>query len=371
MKQKFERSKEVSIQKYRSIIQIIFILLCIWIGVEFYLFVGYLESNGSSTFFDRPPGAEAFLPISSLMSIWYFIQTGIIHEAHPAGFFILIAVIAVSFIFGKSFCSWICPVGTLSEYIADFGERVQKKLFKKVYLIPRWLDYPLRSLKYLLFGFFAYSIFIAMTPVALNAFLSSPYNVMADVKMWYFFADISQTALIVIFALFVLSIPIRNFWCRYLCPYGALLGLTTLFSPNKIKRNTESCIDCNLCAKACPSRIKVDKVKTVLSDECSTCMSCIDACPVAKTLELKSVVTKERLPKRVVAFGILLIYVAITGLGVVTDNWHNKIDRSEYLIHYKNIGSMGHPRTISELEKLNKQPILFEKNPNINESKSQ
>lgn len=370
MKKIFNRNKEESIQKYRSAFQILFILLCIWIGVEFYLFIGFLQSNGASTYFERPPGAEAFLPISSLMSVWYFIQTGIIHESHPAGFFILIAVIAVSLVFGKSFCSWICPVGTISEYIADFGEKVQRKLFKRVLQIPGWLDYPLRSLKYLLLGFFAYSIFIAMTPFALNSFLSSPYNLMSDVKMWYFFADISQTSLIVIAVLFGLSVLVRNFWCRYLCPYGALLGITALLSPNKIKRNADSCIDCNLCAKACPSRIKVDKVKTVISDECSTCMSCVDACPVADTLELKSVVTKQRIPKKVIAFGILFTYIAITGVGVLTGNWHNKVPTSEYLIHHKNIGSMGHPRTITELEKLDNQPTLFHKDPKINESKN-
>jgi polyferredoxin len=370
MSNKFIRNKEKPVQKYRSIIQLFFVLLCIWIGIEFYLFIGYLESNGASTFYERPPGAEAFLPISSLMSIWYFIQTGIIHDAHPAGFFILLAVIGVSILFGKSFCSWICPVGTISEYIADFGEKIQRKLFKKVYQIPKWLDYPLRSLKYLLLGFFVYSIFVAMTPIALNAFLSSPYNLMADVKMWYFFADISQNALIVLSVLFGLSILIRNFWCRYLCPYGALLGITSLLSPNKIKRNEDSCIDCNLCAKACPSRIKVDKVKTVVSDECSTCLSCVDVCPVADTLELKSVVTMERIPKKVIAFGIVLTYLAITGLGVLTGNWQNKVETSEYLIHHKNIGSMGHPRTITELEKLDKQPTLFDKDPKINESKN-
>jgi polyferredoxin len=366
MSSKFSRNIDQPVQKYRSIIQILFVLLCIWIGIEFYFFVGYLESNGTSQFFERPPGAEAFLPISSLMSIWYFLQTGIIHEAHPAGFFILVAVIFVSFIFGKSFCSWMCPVGTLSEYIADFGDKIQKKLFKRILKMPRWLDYPLRSLKYLLFGFFAYSIFIAMTPFALNAFLSTPYNIMADVKMWYFFAEISQTSIIVITVLFVLSIFIRNFWCRYLCPYGAMLGITSLLSPNKIVRNESSCIDCNLCAKACPSKIKVDNIKTVISDECSTCLSCIDACPVANTLEFKSVFTKESIPKKVVAAGIILIFVAITGLGVITGNWQNKIDKSEYLIHHKNIGSMGHPRTITELGELDKKETSLKIDPKIN-----
>ena len=70
--------------------------------------------------------------------------------------------------------------------------------------------------------------------------------------MYYFFAEITPFALTVIVGLVLLSIPIRGFWCRYLCPYGALLGILSLLSPQKIKRNPTTCIDCGKCAKVCP-----------------------------------------------------------------------------------------------------------------------
>lgn len=342
-------------QKYRAYIQIVFIMVCLWIGVEFYLFTSYLESGGTGAFYERPPGVEAFLPISALMSIYYYLQTGVIHSAHPAGFFILLAIILVSFVFGKSFCSWICPIGTLSEYVGEFSDRVQKKLFKRIFRLPRWLDYPLRSLKYLLLGFFVYSIFFAMSVYALQAFLDSPYNLIADVKMYYFFAEISQFALIVIAVLFVLSVLIRNFWCRYLCPYGALLGIFTLLSPNKIKRNQTSCIDCNLCAKACPAFIKVDKVKTVISDECSTCMSCVDACPVADTLDLKPVFIADKISRKFVSFGVISIFIFVTGAAMLAGKWQNDVSKEEYIKLYEIRNSLGHPRSTSDIRELNKQ----------------
>ncbi|MFA3783999.1 4Fe-4S binding protein [Melioribacteraceae bacterium 4301-Me] len=352
MKREFIRNTGKPIQGYRFLIQLSFLLLCIWIGIEFYLFISSLNKIGAD-YFNRPAGVEGFLPISALMSLYYFFMTGEIHPVHPAGFFIFIAILTVSFIYSKSFCSWLCPIGFISETIGDFGEKVIKKIFKRKIKLPSYIDYPLRSLKYLLLGFFIYAIFFAMSASAVKLFLDSEYNKAADLKMYYFFANISQFSLIVISSLFVLSIFIRNFWCRYLCPYGALLGLISFFSPTKIKRNPVSCIDCGLCAKACPSFIKVDKVKTVISDECSMCLSCIDVCPVKDTLDVKVNFTKKKISKKVVAFGVVAIYIAIISIAMISGNWKNKISKEEYSILNKNINILTHPTSTAEIRKMN------------------
>jgi polyferredoxin len=364
IKTKIIRNKEKPIQNYRFIIQSAFALLCVWIGIEFCLFNRYLETGGTAAFFHRPSGVDGFLPISSFMSLYLFITTGEIHYAHPAGLFIFLAIILVSFVFGKAFCSWLCPVGFVSELIGDFGEKLLKKIFKRRIHLPRWIDYPLRSLKYLLLGFLLYSVFFLMSTVAIQAFLDSPYNIVADFKMYYFFADISQTTLIILAGLFILSIFIRNFWCRFLCPYGALLGIVSFLSPNKIKRNAVSCIDCGLCAKACPSYIKVDKVKTVISDECNTCLSCVDACPVEDTLDLKSVLTNnKKVNKKYVAIGVVSIFMLVTGYGMISGHWDNNISKKEYLIHYKMMNSYGHPTGTAAIKEFNKEAA----SNNINE----
>ncbi|MDP3442458.1 MAG: 4Fe-4S binding protein [Ignavibacteria bacterium] len=349
---KYLKNSERSVQKTRFAVQIAFSILCIWIGIEFHSFINFVETEGAAGSSYRPPGVEGFLPISALMSVYYFFLTGTIHNIHPAGFFIFLAIIGISFIFGKSFCSWLCPVGFLSEMIGDFGEKVWKKLFKRRIKLPKILDYPLRSLKYLLLGFFAYAIF-SMSALALEFFLNDTYNIVSDVKMYYFFANISQTSLIVIGVLFLLSILIRNFWCRFLCPYGALLGILSLASPNKIKRNPVSCIDCALCAKACPSFIKVDKVLTVRSDECTSCLSCVDACPVADTLEVKNIISRQKVSKNLIVFGIITLFIAITGLGMITGNWQNHISREEYFKIHKKLDSIGHPTSTADIKELN------------------
>jgi len=92
----FKAKKDKSIQRFRISIQLLFMVLCIWIGIAFSLFVSYLASNGVSAFYQRPSGVEGFLPISSLMSVLFFFKTGEIHSFHPAGFFIFIGIIGIA-----------------------------------------------------------------------------------------------------------------------------------------------------------------------------------------------------------------------------------------------------------------------------------
>jgi len=300
------------------------------------------------------------------MSFYLFLATGQIHSAHPAGFFIFLAIILISLVFGKTFCSWLCPVGFLSELIADFGEKIFKRKFK----LPKWLDYPLRSLKYLMLAFLFYAVFIIMSEIALKAFLDSPYNLVSDIKMYYFFANFSRFSLIVIGVLFLASIVIRNFWCRYLCPYGALLGITSLLSPSKIKRDVNNCVDCGLCNKACPGFIKVDKVKTVISDECTTCMNCVDVCPVDNTLQLEVVGTKKKINKRYVAIGIVSLFMIITGAGLVTGNWQNDITQEEFLYHHKLLNTYGHPTSTESVKRFNEEQLYNSNNSSLNDTET-
>ncbi len=317
--------------KLRFTSQLFSLFIVLWIGIEFYLFVNSLENSESLIKFSRPAGVEAFLPISALMSFLYFIYTGIIHTIHPAGFIIFTTIILISFVVSKSFCSWICPIGFISELTGSIG----KKMFKIKWKLPRFLDYPLRALKYILLAFFLFVI-LPMPAEALEAFLDSPYNQVADIKMLEFFTEISTFSFIVILTLVFLSVFIENFWCRYLCPYGGLLGLIGMLGILRIKRNSQSCIDCNLCAKVCPSRIKVDKITTVKSDECTSCFSCLDACPVKDTLVVSPVYTKFPLSTKFVALFILLLFWGLILSGIIGGIWQNSLTPEDYQYLYDN-----------------------------------
>ena len=327
------RLKEDS-QFLRSAVQLAFVLLCTWIGIEFYLFLKWGMSAGTENFVSRPPGVEGFLPISALISLKYWLMTSIVNSVHPSALFIFLAIIITSVVLKKSFCSWLCPIGTLSESLWLLGE----KIFGKNIHLPRWLDYPLRSLKYLLLSFFVWAI-VGMDVPAMAAFINSPYNKLADVKMYLFFANISTFTLWTIIVFMLLSTVVKNFWCRFLCPYGALLGILGWLSPFKITREKSTCIDCNLCTEACPANIKVHAAGRIWSDECTSCMRCVEVCPVKNTLTMKTSFVKQTIPNWV--FGVLVagVFMAVTGLAMLTGHWDNNITKEEYAKRIQEVDS--------------------------------
>ena len=319
-------------QFYRKCVQFGFLAVTIWIGIEFILFVYQLE-NGLNVTVSRPPGVEAFLPIASLMSLKYWWLTGIFNEVHPSGLVLLLIILAVAIFLKKGFCSWVCPVGLLSEYL----ERVHVLLFDKPRKLVRWLDFPLRSIKYLLLFFFLWAILVQMGVPDLHHFLYSPYNKVADIKMLKFFSAMSGLTARVLIGLFLLSILFRHFWCRYLCPYGALLGALSWLSPWKINRNEKSCIDCKKCTKVCPAQVKVHQTKTVFSDECHACLRCVDVCPVENTLHFSLSQTKGRLSGKMYAVMIVLFFLLGTTIARGIGKWQNNITIDEYKHHIQRL----------------------------------
>ncbi len=321
-----------------------FLLLNVWIGSIFYLWVRQFEPGGAPSSLHRPAGVEGWLPIAGLMNLRYFALTHHVPALHPAGMFLLIAFLAMSFLFRKAFCSWLCPVGTISEYLW----RVGQKLFRRNFHLPQWLDIGLRGLKYLLLGFFMWAV-TSMAADQLAAFMNSPYGVIADVKMLNFFRHIWQTGAIVLGVLVVASLFIQNFWCRYLCPYGALLGIASFFSPARIRRDPETCIDCAKCVKACPSALPVDTLITIKSAECTGCLECVAVCPAQETLALSlpkipaPTPRPATLPAWALAAGIAILFLGIVGFAKTAGHWDSHVPQATYQQLVPNADAAEHP----------------------------
>ena len=347
------RSAPDQSQRLRRIVQFAFVALNLWIGAQFWLWVRYFERGGgqvagSAWHVPRPAGVEGWLPIAGLMNLKYFLLTGRAPAVHPAAMFLLVAFLAMSVVLKKSFCGWLCPVGTASETLWKLG----RKVFGRNWQVPRWLDRELRGVKYLLLAFFV-TVIIWMPAEALRDFMAGPYGTIADVKMLNFFRGISWIGIAVIGGLVVLSVFIQNFWCRYLCPYGALMGLASLLSPVKIRRDAGACIDCGKCSKACPSNLKVDQLVQIRSAECTACMACVAACPIENALQFALPPRKAGEPEQrwrglVVRPRMAVAIMAVLFFGLIlfarmSGHWQTHVPDHVYRMLVPNANQVSHP----------------------------
>jgi len=333
------REAKDSSQQFRRATQAIFLALNAWIGLQFYLWVRWAEAGGQAMPVSRPAGVEGWLPIEGLMQFKYVLASGQLPHLHPAAFFLFFAFALITLLFRKAFCSWICPVGTLSEYLWKFGRR----LFGRNFRFPRWIDLALRSLKYLLLSFFACAV-ATMSAEAIAEFVASPYGLVVDVRMLNFFRFLGTTTVYVLCGFVLASIFVQNFWCRYLCPYGAFMGLISLVSPARITRNESACIDCAKCAKACPSALAVDRLVQIRSAECTNCLECVAICPAKDALSLQLAAPRRRLlPAWQVAAGIAVIFFGLVGYAKLTDHWQTHLPQQVFFRLIPAANEQAHP----------------------------
>lgn len=321
---------------FRIIVQTSFLLFCIYSGWRFYLFIQWITGK-SSIFVPRPPSVEAFLPISALVSLKRLIFTGIYDTIHPAGLTILLAALTIAFFLRKGFCGWICPVGFASNLI----EKCALKL-KTLCNMPKWLDWLLLSIKYLLLGFFIFAIFYKMSLQSIEGFQNSLYNIIVDAKMLYFFLQPSKSTSVIMIFLLVVSLFSRNFWCRYLCPYGALLGLLAVFSPFQVRRNSNNCIKCQKCNHICPASIIITDKHTVQQPECIGCLECIAVCPPEDCISL-TITAKKKMSAFLLPTLILSVFFVFWASALNTGNWHSKIPIETLKRYYSTGIHIPHP----------------------------
>lgn len=313
--------KNITPARFRLLIQALFTFFCVYVGFRFAAFVAWAIGQ-SSTYVAKPGAVEAFLPISALLAFRQWVATGQWDRIHPAGLTIFLAIVVMAFLFRKGFCAYICPVGFLSNLIERAGRKVG--LAK---MPPRKVDIVLTGIKYLLLGFFAYTVFISMDLRSVQEFLKAPYNMVADAKMLNFFTSPSTTSLIVVGALAAISFFIRNAWCRYLCPYGALLGLVSWLSPTAVSRDESSCITCGKCRTGCPAGIAVDEKRLVRTPECIGCAECIGNCPVDGCLTLKAA-DRFHVPWLAVGIGCIAVLLGFWAWAKATGHWDAEIPPS-------------------------------------------
>ena len=266
-------------------------------------------------------GVDALCPFGGIETLWTLISSGVFVKQVAASSVILLGVVlVVAVLFRRSFCGYICPLGALQELFGKIGKAIWPRNRPEV---PALIDKPARFLKYVALAVFAVWSWQAATLVI------RPYD------PWVAWMHLTSAEVIAEFSIglailgisLVGSIVYERFFCKYLCPTGALLGAISRFSLFKVRRNVDTCIDCRLCDKACPSNIKVSEVAVVESPECINCNECVNVCPVKDTLEVstkaspsgkRTVLTALQMTVAVVAIVAALVGVA-TAVG--TFSW--------------------------------------------------
>lgn len=260
---------------------------------------------------------EAYCPFGGIQTLATYLVAGSMACSMTAtqimmGVFLAIGVI----LFSKLFCSYVCPLGVVSEYLIKLRKSLK---LPEIKIEPKSIiDRLLRVFKYIILYWIFYST-VSSSELFCKNF--DPYYAFAT----GFKGELTMWMAIISIALFILgNMFIKMFWCKYLCPLGAIsnifkyaitftilvvlyiaLGFTGIeihwtyllaaatilgwlweiiymeskVAPMlKVVRDTEKCNNCGICSKKCPYSIDVDKTKVVKHIDCNLCGECIASC---------------------------------------------------------------------------------------------
>ncbi|HNW87280.1 MAG TPA: 4Fe-4S binding protein [Candidatus Limiplasma sp.] len=250
--------------------------------VEILALVKWLKELGVSIPFFPEISLHAVCPFGGVVTLYDFATTGaLLPKLHSAALILMFLGLFVALFFGPLFCGYICPLGSFQEWIGKLG----RKLFPKRYgkLISPKVD---RVLGYLRYGVLAAVVYQTAVVGKLVFQDVDPYYALFN----FLTGEVAVTALVVLLLVMVLSLFVERPWCRYLCPYGALLGLFNLIRIFPVRRKASTCIHCGKCDKACPMNIPVSQKAAVRDPRCISCYECVsgNACPVNDTVTIST-----------------------------------------------------------------------------------
>lgn len=257
----------------RPLVQVFFFGLIALIAVNH-----TLVKQGGGLPFLSSASLHAVCPFGGVVSLYQFLSSGtFVQKIRESSFVLMGIVFLLAVLFGPVFCGWVCPLGTVQEWVASLGRRLLRRRYNQ--LIPYRLDRVLRYLRYLVLAWVLY-----MTAVTGKLIFSAYDPYFALFNFWT--GEVALSGLLILGATLALSLVIERPWCKYACPYGALLGLSNLFRVFSIRRVESACKMDGACRKLCPMNIPVESLRTVRDHQCISCLECTSeaACPAAETV---------------------------------------------------------------------------------------
>lgn len=283
----------------------------------FMFFFGIMHQLGKPF---TPVGVDSLCPFGGIETLYALIVSGeLVKRIAVSSVILLIAVLATAIFFRRTFCGNICPLGTVQEIFSRAGEKVFKK---KRLEVPYIIDKPARYLKYI----------VLIVIVLLTAITGE--LIIREYDPWVAFQHLTSNELFLEFTIgfiilvvsVVLSFFYNRFFCKYLCPMGAVLGIVSKIGIFRVSRDSQTCISCGKCAKVCPVNIPVDTLNEVTLAECISCNECVNNCPVPETLSQKGLKGKVKVSSlqfwtfTMVIYAGLILLTTLTG----TFEWKQK-----------------------------------------------
>jgi len=334
------------------------------------------------------PDFEAYCPFGGMQSLAsYFSVHSLACSMTTVQIALGIALILGVVFFSKLFCSYICPIGTFTEWMGEMGRKAKMHI-----TLTGKVDRVLRILKYaLLFVTFYFTVTASeLFCRKFDPFYASFTGFTGDVVLWYAIPALVMTI--------AGSFFIRQFWCKYLCPLGAvtniavyalpaaaitllwvlltsvaglvipwpwLLGTLCLmgfifeastlkflvFPSLRVTRNDELCTHCRICDQKCPMAIQISTIEIVDHIDCHLCVDCVVKCPEKGALTIN----KRNLRWLPAVSTVILTAAAITiasyyELPTISENWGDINGKNVKMVKMdglKNIKCFGSSRSFA------------------------
>lgn len=272
LKKKFKRNKFI-----RFSVQLLFLAIVLLISINH-----QLKEKGISIPIISSASLHSVCPFGGVVSIYSLLTEGnFVQKIHESSFVILGIVLLLAVLFGPVFCGWVCPLGTVQEFIGNLGKRIFKKRYNK--FIPYKYDKYLRLLRY---GILIWVVFVTAYTGRLAFSNIDPYHALFN----FWTSEVAIGGIIALILTLITSLFVERPWCKYLCPLGAVLGFSNLFRIFKIRRNSSTCINCKKCDNSCPMNIQISGKNKITNHQCISCLKCTSemSCPINDTVILNT-----------------------------------------------------------------------------------
>lgn len=212
------------------------------------------------------------LAFNELKSIFQMIIKGNFNfiQAFP-GLMEFTITIVFTILIGRFFCGWFCAFGTFNDWV----HIISKKVFKINFKISEQLDSMLKYVKYIILFYILILVFTGGNTI--NG--SSPWDAFAQITNFSTVLSSLTIGFILLVLITLGDIFVERFFCRYLCPLGAVFSLVSRMSILKINKPSDKCGKCRMCTNNCSMGLKLYRVNSVRGGECINCLKCIETCP--------------------------------------------------------------------------------------------